>query len=399
MARKSDAESQLARQLVAAFLKLPWKARVAIVVVALVIGVGIYVAGRIPQAQPEQTTAPPVGPPPAEPPPAAEMVNVPPPAAAFPPGSKDVVFCAWNLENLFDDRDDRRNSTDEPYDNWFARDGATRDAKYQKIAEWLVRLNGGNGPDVFVGIEIESYRAAELLKDALNARLPAGAARYQYVAMEEVSAGRHIAPCVISRYPLGGAVLPNRVRRLLEVRVTANNHDLILVASHWTSQRTDRGDKEDGGRSKYAAEIAELYAAAIKANPAVDFLVCGDFNDTPQSDQVYKTLHMIGDSRLVTTGANPPRLFGLLSGKSPAEFGTHYYDGPLIYDQIGVSPGMLDASGWGYAPDSVRVPTDGLIRSGSRGRRPWRFGSATDDALGRGFSDHFPVVVTLKVAP
>ena len=52
-----------------------------------------------------------------------------------------------------------------------------------------------------------------------------------------------------------------------------------------------------------------------------------------------------------------------------------------------------------FTVDSVRVPTDGLIRAGSKGRRPWRFGSRNDDAAGRGYSDHFPVMVTLRVAP
>jgi hypothetical protein len=92
-------------------------------------------------------------------------------------------------------------------------------------------------------------------------------------------------------------------------------------------------------------------------------------------------------------------LFGPLSGKPAGEFGTHYYNRPVIYDQIGLSPGMLDNEGWSYVADSVRVPTSGLIRSGSKTRKPWRFGSRNDDAIGRGYSDHFPVIATLRVAP
>jgi hypothetical protein len=112
---------------------------------------------------------------------------------------------------------------------------------------------------------------------------------------------------------------------------------------------------------------------------------------------VANCLNVTGDAALVTPDADPPRLFGVLSGKSPNQFGTYYYDRALIYDQVAVSPGLLDEMGWGYVPESVRVPTEGLIRSGSIGRRPWRFGSRDDDASGRGYSDHFPVVVTLRV--
>src|SRR5262249_28286602 len=39
-------------------------------------------------------------------------------AAAAGPG--EYLFCSWNVENLFDDRHDERNSVDQPYDNWFA---------------------------------------------------------------------------------------------------------------------------------------------------------------------------------------------------------------------------------------------------------------------------------------
>ena len=93
-----------------------------------------------------------------------------------------------------------------------------------------------------------------------------------------------------------------------------------------------------------------------------------------------------------------PRSFGVLSAKSPGQFGTYYYDRAAIYDQVAASPGLLDPVGWSYVPESVQVPTEGLMRSSTIGRRPWRFGSRDDDAHGRGFSDHFPVLVTLRVA-
>jgi endonuclease/exonuclease/phosphatase family metal-dependent hydrolase len=377
MARKSDANAQVAQQLIAMFMKLPWKVKVAIGVLVLVAGgVAIYLYTR-PAQQPT------------------------PPPDNLPPGAKTVVFCLWNMENLFDDKDDKRRSLDEPYDTWFVEDAEARKAKYAKLAAWLLKQNGGIGPDVIVGNEIESRRAAELLQQELNAGLPEGAVKFNHVAMEELDGGRHIAPCVISRYPLSGAKLlePRSRMRILEVHVTANKYDLVLVASHWTSQLTDRGDKEDGGRNKYATIIYDHYAPAVKENPKLDYLVCGDFNDTPDSESVANKLHLTGDAKAVTADANPPKLFGPLSGKDPMEFGTHYYNKPLIYDHVGLSPGMLDEEGWGYLADSVKVPTDGLIRTGSKGRRPWRYGSKSDTAVGRGYSDHFPVMVTLKVAP
>lgn len=367
------------------FLGLPGPAKVGVVVLALVAGgiaLAVYAARNAPHdAVPEGAAG----------------------GGAAVPGGK-VVFMFWNVENLFDDRDDKRNSTDEPYDNWMAGDAATRTLKYDHLADIILKVNGGAGPDIFVGVEVESHRAAELLRDALNAKLPAGAAKYEHVAMKELSAnaGRYMAPCVISRLPLDPArtrLLGTHNLRVLETHVTANGADLCLVASHWTSQRSDDGTRKGGGRDKYATTISDEFDRLARDNPDVDFLVCGDFNTPPDSEPVAQELRMTGNRADVTPTRTAPRLLGLLSGKSPDQFGTHYYNRPLIYDQIGVSPGMLDGKGWGCDPDSVRVPTDGMLRDRGRTRRPWRFGDRDESPQGRGYSDHFPVVVNLTLAP
>ena len=41
-------------------------------------------------------------------------------------------------------------------------------------------------------------------------------------------------------------------------------------------------------------------------------------------------------------GSKELSFLNLMASKEPAKFGTHYYHKPLIYDQICVSPGLLD---------------------------------------------------------
>ncbi len=313
--------------------------------------------------------------------------------------NNSVAFMFWNVENLFDDRDDTRNSVDEPYDNWFAKDAATRKLKLDRLVEVILKANDGKGPDVFAGCEVESLRAVELLRDALNAKLPVGAKKYEHLAMKELkpNAGRYLAPCVISRIPLDATrtrLIGTFNLRILETRLSLNDSELRLVVSHWTSQRSDDGTKRGTGRDRYASAIREEYQRLLKEKPDADYLLCGDFNTAPDSEAVTEQLRMTGNRDEAVKEA---KLFGLLSGKPAEKYGTHFYSKPLIYDQIGVSPGMLDAKGWSCDPDSVRVPTDGMIRDKSRARRPWRFGDKDENPLGRGYSDHFPVVVTLKV--
>lgn len=355
------------------FGQLPSAAKFVAIAVALAIGLVAFVAFKGQKTAPPATTEP-----------------------------TRVVFMFWNVENLFDDRDDKRNSIDDPYDNWFAQDAGARKLKYDHLAEVILKVNDGKGPDVFAGVEVESLRAAELLRDALNAKLPTGAAKFEHVAMKELThnAGRYIAPCVISRIPLDAArtkLLGSSNLRLLETHLGTNPSDLCLVVSHWTSQRSDDGTRKGSGRDKYATTIYEEYERIVKDDPDADFLLCGDFNTPPDSEPVTRELHMTGNRDEVTPTRTAPKLFGLLSNKSPDSFGTHYYGKPLIYDQIGISPGLLDDKGWSCDPDSVTVPTEGMIRDKARTRRPWRFGDKHENPQGRGYSDHFPVVVTLRV--
>lgn len=321
----------------------------------------------------------------------------------------DILFCLWNFENLFDDQDDSRRPVDEEYDNWFARNAPVRQLKYQRLAEALLRFQGGRGPDIIAGNEVESRRAAELLRDELNRRLPPDAPPYRHIAMRELrDAGRHIAPCLISRFPVRQAQLLGRRQRILEAIVTVNGHDLVVINSHWTSQLSDKWDDPHRGRAAYASTIAQRCCYWFQQRPRIDLLLCGDFNTTPDDLLLNQQLGVLPYPSLPTDTDNP-RLVGLLQGKAADTFGTHFFtgrlpegrnfSGPLIYDQIVVSTGLLDTLAWSCLPETLQVPTDGLIRPGSRGRRPWRFGSPGDDPLGRGYSDHFPVLLTLRVQP
>src|SRR5205807_475765 len=74
-----------------------------------------------------------------------------------------------------------------PYDDWCASDAAARRLKYQHLSEALLKMNGGRGPDILAVAEVESLRAAELLKDALNDGLRGRAPAYDNVVMKEVN--------------------------------------------------------------------------------------------------------------------------------------------------------------------------------------------------------------------
>jgi hypothetical protein len=209
---------------------------------------------------------------------------------------RTLLFCFWNVENLFDDRDDDRRDVDEEFDDPFARNARLRELKYEHLSAALVKLNDGKGPDVIACAEVESIRAADLLKAALNARLKDPALHYKNVLMKNLDAGRHIATCVITRVDVSNfnTRLHGGNLRILETHLYANGHEVCVMATHWTSH-TVGGDEGRPGREKYARVIGGVFDQFVKKNPATDFLVCGDFNDTPDAEPVVRTLRATSD--------------------------------------------------------------------------------------------------------
>jgi endonuclease/exonuclease/phosphatase family metal-dependent hydrolase len=318
------------------------------------------------------------------------------PPAPPPREGSDYFFCFWNLENFFDDRDDHRREPDKSYDEWFAEDAAALKEKLDHLSGALLKMNDGKGPDIIAGAEVESERAAELLMEALNAKLKDPEQKYKHVLFKEVKLGRHIAPVIITRLDVekDRTQLLGRQQRILEGHLTANGHDLVIVVSHWTSRVSDtEGEKRD----KYGDVIYGRFRAMYKSNPKVDFLVCGDFNDPPDDESVTKHLHAIGDKEKVKAGGDEPYLYHLFPDKkyTDGSAGSHFYKGKwMMFDQIAVSPGLLDDEGWTCQTATAKVIND--LTADKRGH-PHRFGNERDKGE-RGWSDHFPVAVRLKVA-
>jgi endonuclease/exonuclease/phosphatase family metal-dependent hydrolase len=343
---------------------------------------------------------------------ALAVMGCPPPPAAQPsrePGAErtgagEYLFCFWNVENFFDDKvDHRTNEADQEYDEWFGKHPDVFRRKLGNLAEVLCKLKGGKGPDIVALAEVEDRRAADLLARTLNQELDNPDLEYKNVLMEEVDGGRHIAPAILSRLPVQGnrTHLLGKRLRILEGHITVEGHDLVVIASHWTSRVSSKEDREGAGRDKYAEEIYGRFHSMYRANPQVDLLVCGDFNDDPTDESVGTYLHATDKIREVRPAAGErveePLLLDLMLGKDPDRFGTHNYKGHWhIFDQIAVSPGMLDDTGWSCDPSSVHTVNE---LTADRKGHPRDFGSPGEDIplKERGYSDHFPVTVRLDV--
>lgn len=319
--------------------------------------------------------------------------RIPRTQAPVPPASTEgYLFCSWNVENLFDDVDDPKNQ--DPLDAWFASDPRALEQKHDLLAESLLSLNDGRGPDILALVEVENRRAVELLRQAINRRLPT---EWQYteIAHQDNISGRRIEPAILTRLPLdpsGMRTFPAG-RRLLGARITIDDQPLEILVGHWTSRLTD----QDGAkRLSYAQEMYATYQEIeqVSRNSA-DVLICGDFNDEPDDESLRLGLRATGDVSSVVAGAglDQPRLLNLLAGRDPESFGTYRYRNRWqILDHLIVSPGLLEGKGWAVAVETLQTINGPSLQDGRGG--PLRFGNENNPNP-RGPSDHFAVCVRL----
>jgi endonuclease/exonuclease/phosphatase family metal-dependent hydrolase len=319
----------------------------------------------------------------------------PRPVPAPAPADGGFLFCTWNAENLFDDRDDPKFHDD--LEDWFGRDPAAVREKLRLLADALLRLNGGRGPDILALVEVENRRAVELLQATLNHRLPDA---WDYpesgLVHHDNRSGRPIEPAVLTRLPARVAY-PEAfgTRRILGARIEGpDGSPLLVLASHWTSRLG--GEETEAKREAYAEVLYRTFLDTSRRDPAADVIICGDFNDEPDDPSVTVALRAVGDPSLLHIGDRQPYLLDLMAGRDPAIDGTYRYGSRWrILDHIVVSPGLLDATGWRVRPETLQVINGTEVRGGTK-RGPLRFGNEHNPNA-RGPSDHFAVTVRLVV--
>lgn len=295
-------------------------------------------------------------------------------------GSVDV--CVWNVENLFDDRDDP--ALDDDVEDWMGQQPGIALEKCRRIARALRSLNSGRGPDLIGVMEVENRRALEMLRTALNDGL-SGSDRYEWVVHRDDRTGRRIEPAWIGRLPMEEGTPSRRrrggPRRIVHALVKDGEQPLHLLLSHWTSRRTQDSDDQRAG---YARELRARVEEILDGDPGAAVLVAGDFNEelgTPVA-------------RELTGGAG---LIDLLAGVDPTHRATLVYRGHgYAYDQMLGTRGAVAGPRWHVIADSAAVLDGKPFREpGRNDSRPWRFGGP--DWVGeRGYSDHFPIEVRLK---
>ena len=293
----------------------------------------------------------------------------------------------WNVENLFDTRDDPKTNDDE-----FTPEGDkhwTRHRMYKKINGLYKTLLMMDLPDV-VGLgEVENkYVLRELCQST-----PLAKAHYRYVHYDSPDR-RGIDVALIyrsDRFTVTDSH-PVRVsdsaegfytRDILVVEgVTAEGDSMCLVVNHWPSKKG--GEEADVRRLEIARVVRSLMIELKAKHPSAAIVAMGDLNTTADEEAVAEGMGFGADSISADGIRN-------LIHRLPNDWGSHKYQGEWRYiDQMFL---LADAP-WEVKKLKLlkydHLLTEDGGHTGSRPKRTYQ-GSRYEGGL----SDHLPLVLKL----
>jgi len=322
------------------------------------------------------------------------------PAGAQPQPVASVMF--YNVENLFDAEDDP-----ETLDNEFLPEGDrrwTNSRLYQKLVNISkVILNTGSWePPALIGLcEVEN----RLVLEKLLMVTPLKTFGYKIIHKESPDE-RGIDVALLYResffdpieyrcfLPVLGENTVVRTREILYVSgILAGLDTVHLFVNHWPSRYgglMETRSMRNRAAARLKAEIEQLQLQ-FRA-PAI--IAMGDFNDQPSDQSLGKILQ--GESPF---SAGSPSLVNLSfpwenSGKGTLKMQSQWQ----VFDQMIVSAGLLDSTRNLFClPGDARIlDLPFLLEKDERfyGEKPFR--SYVGFRYQGGFSDHLPVILTLR---
>ena len=297
----------------------------------------------------------------------------------------------WNVENLFDTRDDPKTNDDDftPRGDlhWTQR---KMWSKLEGIGKTLAMMEL---PDVVGLAEVENkYVLRELCQGTVLSQ-----AGYRYVHYDSPDR-RGIDVALLYRTDRFSVTASRPVslsdsaegfftRDILLVEgVTQEGDSVVLLLNHWPSKRG--GDEAEGHRIEAARTLRTLMTDLHAAHPHAAIVAMGDMNSTVEEAPLVEGMGFGTDS------INPEGI-RLLTQRLPRDWGSHKFAGQWNYiDQVF----LLAGDRWEVKKLKLLKFDHLLVEESSRpGMRPKR--TNVGPRYEGGLSDHLPMLLRLKHNP
>jgi hypothetical protein len=314
-------------------------------------------------------------------------------------------FAFWNLENLLDveSAPPKRRGDKVKRAIGNAIRGWTQDLLDRKViqlASIICRMNGGRGPDLLGVCEVENEYVMNKLRKNLA---PLG--RAYAIVHHDTPDQRGIDVAFIYDADLFTAeerfnhfvMRRTATRDLLQVNFrTSKGRLLVVIGNHWPSR--SGGEEASAVYRAIAGETLAYFHGRILEVKGLEtpVLAMGDFNDEPFDSSLADYALSIR-SRQKVLNAKVPYFLNLMWGITGQNLGTFYFENsPNVLDQFLANKNLVKENAPIRAlPDSVEVIRFPEMVSRGDYPKPVPFGGMGDPVNKNGFSDHFPIAVTL----
>ena len=316
--------------------------------------------------------------------------------------SNNLRIASYNVENLFDMQNDGSE-----YEQYKPNKHKWTRQNYQKkllnVAEVICDINA----DIIGLQEIEN----ENVLKALQATLLKVGCSYKYRAISHKKKSA-IQVAVLSKLPIVSSkeIVVNRklkYRNILELKFMVNSKPLFVYVNHWASKHS-----AESARIRSARALKKRLLALPKGT---DYLLLGDFNtDYNEYKHIEKKLNdtngLVGINHVLNTvlehkfveekEMKSSRFLHYNTWLELANFqrwSHNFYGKKQGLDAILLPTTMFDGKGIDYVNDSFKVFKPAYLFHKKGFIYRWQY--KHNRHLGKGYSDHLPIVATFSTKP
>lgn len=288
--------------------------------------------------------------------------------------AKDINIATYNVENLFDGVNQGSEYRDFRLgNNGWSQKMAT--IKLQNTAK-AVKLIGA---DIVAVQEVENKNILKQLAKKTG---------FQYTAFAKPNRSP-IGLGVLSKYPIKKSknfkAGIEKTRDFLYTKIDINGHSLGLWVVHFPTQKYPKSQRK---------RVANHLKKAIKSQNDAEYIVVGDFNTKISRNSILQ-------QSFGTFGVGKNLYDPWFSLPSSKRWSHSFFGKKSAIDRMLLSPGMFDGKNLDFKKGSFRVvKKDFLVnKKGYPNRWQMRGKKNSKKHLGKGYSDHLPLMLTLTTKP
>lgn len=312
--------------------------------------------------------------------------------------SKYYNIAFYNLENLFDTKNDHRtlddDFTEHSFKKWNEKRFRKKISNLGKVIS-KIGVNKMGFPPVFLGVaEVENSFVLDALVQSKHLKKK----EYAYVHFDSPDE-RGIDTALLYRknyveilnkethtlYVTNELGERDYTRDILHVEAKIEEHTIHILVNHWPSRRSGT-EVTSEKRMVAASKNLEIINSILQVNSNARIVIMGDFNDDPHSESVKK---LTSDYLY-----NPMEvLFSKYEGSLSHRETWH------LFDQIIISHNFLQGAPNLFQFKSAHIYNPGEIREFKEKFKHLPLRTFLGKKYLGGYSDHFPVYAVFSLIP